>query len=148
MVPFNFSSAFKMLFLVGTEMPFSCIFHRLRNLLCYSSVNFLEVWICCTKPISNLLQKLATDFSGWSYIKCSTLYNTCIKLNLGTLLSGHLVRWICAICSLRGKVNPRSGSAIASHLKYDPLLQLMNDQESLTTSVCRAGFASRVSPQG
>lgn len=88
------------------------------------------------------------DFSGQSYIKWSILYKACIKPNLGTLPSGHLVRWICAICSLRGKVNPRSGSAIASHLKYDPLLWLMNDQESLTSSVCRAGFAFRVSPQG
>lgn len=88
------------------------------------------------------------DFSGHSYIKWSTLYKACIKPNLGTLPSGHLARWIYAIYSLRGEVNPRSGSAIASHLKCDPLLWLMKDQESLTSPICRTGFAFCVSPQG
>lgn len=66
-------------------------------------------------------------------IRCFTLW-TPPKIDLCNL---QFKRW--------GK--PEIVAAIASHLKYDALLWMINDGESLTTSVCGAALAFVSLPQ-
>lgn len=110
-------------FLVGADMPFSHIFHKRRNgvIATALSVNSVEIYTCCTKPTLNLLWKSA----ALTYLvnPIWSMYKTVIR---------HFTLWTPCKIDLRNlqfkrRGKPEIAAAIASHLKYDALLWMIND---------------------
>lgn len=124
-------------------MPFSHIFRKRRNdvITTALSINSLEIYTCCAKPTWNLLWKLAalTYLVNPVWSMCKTVIR-------------HFTLWTPGKIDLRNlqfkrRGKPEIAAAIASHLKYDALLWVINDRNLSPPLFAELGLAFVTPPR-